>query len=313
MQKVTHGSIIGIGGLGCPALVQLIENWFPNKPLHLQLIDPDVVELSNLNRQILFSRDDLQKSKSECAHEKIKKIVSPWRDDIHITHHKTHITTENIHRVLSSSNFILDCTDDIPCKLLLNSYARIKNKILVYAGVQGTQGVVQRISGSLPCLHCSFGEFTEIDACELGGACRSGGVIGTIAGITAMHQVDELLKALEEATTTEKKGTIITINDIDPPRILEIDIDPLCPNLCGCNPRKKINLSHLTCPKTFLFAKLALEQCKKANYAPPFAEIIFSSEDDLKNVSHSLEQEGNKILHTIVKPEFEQYAVICSV
>ncbi len=196
-KKVYKGAIVGMGGLGCPALICLIESWKYPSSLTLDIYDGDTVELSNLNRQILFTPDDLGKNKAEVATRQLSSLI---RVPEHINLHSKadFCTKEFIEENFYTYDFILDCTDSIPVKLALNATALAHAKILIYAGVEGYNGTAILIHPSGPCLESIFGTFSDEQIRTLGGTCQEAGIVGGAAGLLASLQVELLLSALQK-------------------------------------------------------------------------------------------------------------------
>ena len=114
-------SIIGIGGLGCTAALLLSR-----QGLNLTLIDGDIIEESNLERQILFTKNDLSKPKVEIAKEKIKGFSSV--ETIFDT-----ITEKNVN-LLENSDIILDCTDNMETRQIIDNFCKDKKIPWIYSG-----------------------------------------------------------------------------------------------------------------------------------------------------------------------------------
>jgi len=303
------GAIIGLGGLGCPALLSLIECWPIDLKLTLKLIDNDIVSSSNLNRQILFSSDTIGQRKIDAAQEGLKKYFGELPSFVSLDTYFEKISLDNIDSLLAECDFILDCTDDVEFKMLINHYALFNKKILIYAGVQGFNGIVLPIIPNGPCLNCVFGDFTKEEACELGGSCRAGGVIGSIAGLTALTQVNELMSCLNDKT----KNTEINLHAINSSgviRKISTKINPNCANGCTPNPVKTVDLRAFKCPDTFLYAKLALEKLRSELKNSLEVEFRFGSYQDLENVAQSLEQEGFKRNKKIICKELSEYKLL---
>ena len=298
-------SIIGLGGLGCPALLALISNWNLDQKLNLNLIDDDCISLSNLNRQVLYSSKDVGNKKIDVALENIKKLHPEVLDQINFNKIYSRINSENIHGLLNNSQFILDCTDDVETKILLNSYALKKNKILVYAGVQSYSGIILLIKKGSPCLNCVFGSFNSEEACELGGSCRSGGVLGSIAGLCGYLQALEVINYIN--SPKEFIPQIISINKNADIRKINPSFDASCPNKCSKD-QKTLDLTSFKCPETFLYAKLGLEKIKK-DINIKFCNIIFRNEEDLHNVESSLKIEGYQNISQNIDKSWELFEI----
>lgn len=174
------GGVVGVGALGCVAADLLARSG-----VNLVLIDRDVVSVSDLHRQILFNEKDIGSSKVEKAKEYLSKINS----DIKIKHHNLDWSSKNI-EVLKDCDLILDCTDNLDTKFLLNEFA-VKNKIpLVYGSATKDKGYVFNILPNCPCLNC----FLEGSKALI--TCSSAGVLNYLTSIIGSLQVSQAFKIL---------------------------------------------------------------------------------------------------------------------
>ncbi len=183
-------TVIGLGGLGSIAVEYLARSG-----IKVIGIDRDTVEESNLNRQ-LYSKDDIGKPKTIALKEKLEKEGL----DLEI---KTIDVNQDSVKTLNS-DIVLDCTDNMKTRFLLNDYCH-KNKIpLIYGGGIKEEGMVAVISGS-PCLRCLFPEPDpgSLDTCE------TSGVLNTVTGVVGLIQVTEAVHLLLER---EKDYNLIQID-----------------------------------------------------------------------------------------------------
>ena len=124
--------IVGIGGLGCPLLTYLASAGVNN----IGIVDYDKVELSNLNRQILFNSTDIGKFKVYQAKKKIKKIYNK----IKIKTFKKKISNKNINHILKDYEIICDGTDNFESRYLINDQCKKNKKILISAAISKFDG-----------------------------------------------------------------------------------------------------------------------------------------------------------------------------
>ncbi|PIN87722.1 NAD(P)H-binding protein [Candidatus Woesearchaeota archaeon CG10_big_fil_rev_8_21_14_0_10_32_24] len=160
-QKLQQSAvaIIGIGALGTVATELLARSGIGT----LILIDRDVIELSNLQRQTLFDEADVGRSKAVVAKEKIAQINL----DVKVKTHAIHLNSENI-SVIKEANIILDCTDNMNTRFLINDFCR-KNKIIwIYGAAIKTYGYAMPIFPEGPCLQC-FTENASLETCDTVG------------------------------------------------------------------------------------------------------------------------------------------------
>ncbi|HPS59226.1 MAG TPA: HesA/MoeB/ThiF family protein [Spirochaetota bacterium] len=170
--------IAGAGGLGSPVSLYLAAAGVGR----LIICDMDKVELSNLNRQILYTVDDLNLSKAERAGHRLNSL-NPSTEIITLNK-----KIEDAVDAIKGADLILDCLDSFTSRLFLNSVS-FKNRIpMVHAGVSGYYGQLTFIiPGTTPCLNCFISENTPQS---------SKGITGAMAGITGSMQAIEALKFL---------------------------------------------------------------------------------------------------------------------
>ncbi len=176
--KDSHVVIVGMGGLGCASATYLTAAGVG----HITIVDFDTVELSDLNRQILYWEDEIGERKVVVAQRKLSKLNS----SIQITPVFTKLTEDNIFSVINGAQVILDGTDNVTTRLIVNS-ACVKLKIpYVYAGVSRLRGMITTIiPGQTPCLAC----FRPEGPSGLG-------VLGVTPAIIANLQALEAIKLL---------------------------------------------------------------------------------------------------------------------
>ena len=172
-----HVIIIGVGGIGCPVAQYLVSTGIK----HLTLIDNDIIQLSNLNRQILFNEKDLGEKKVDIAKEKLRFINS--KNNINAISKK--ISKKNISQHLSNSSLVVDTTDNWESMTLVNNYC-VKNSIpLLSASVVGYDGQVilfKNIKNHHLCLNCIYPNQNEPNLPR----CDTVGVLGIAAGLTGL-------------------------------------------------------------------------------------------------------------------------------
>ena len=165
-QKVLRNktvAIIGIGALGTVSSELLARAGIGN----LILIDRDIIEESNLQRQTLFAEEDIGKSKTDAAKKQLIKINSA----INIASHPIHFNPKNT-SLLENADLILDCADNLSARFLINDYCK-KNKLpWIYAAVIKTSGQIMPILPEGPCLSC-FVKETQTETCSAAGVLNS--------------------------------------------------------------------------------------------------------------------------------------------
>jgi len=126
--------IVGIGGLGSPVATYLASSGVSN----IGIVDHDKIDISNLQRQILFNEEDVNKFKVDIAEKKLKKINSK----IKIKKFKTKIDSNNINKIAKQYDLIIDGTDSFKTKLLINDYCYKNKKILICGAISKFDGHV---------------------------------------------------------------------------------------------------------------------------------------------------------------------------
>lgn len=179
-------AIVGLGALGSVS-AELLARAGIGK---LVLIDRDIVELSNLQRQSLYDESDIGKPKAIAAKEKLHKINSEVKIDFFIDD----LNYNNIGKIIGikNINLILDCTDNLETRFLINDFS-VKNKIpFIYSSAVGSKGYVFDVvpDKNNPCLRCFLKDAAQLDTCE------TAGVLNTITHIIPSVQSNEAIKIL---------------------------------------------------------------------------------------------------------------------
>ena len=173
-----HVVIIGIGGIGCPVAQYLVSTGIKN----LTLIDNDIIQLSNLNRQILFSKNDLGKKKVDVAKEKLNAI----NPNNHINTISTMLSEENVFQHLSNVSLVIDTTDNWKSMVLINKHCVKQSIPLLSCSVIGYDGQLILFKNKEKrhlCLNCIYLNQTEANLPR----CDTVGVLGTAAGLTGLN------------------------------------------------------------------------------------------------------------------------------
>lgn len=178
--------IIGAGGLGAPAAMYLAAAGVGT----IGIADSDVVDLSNLQRQIIHSTPDVGKSKVDSARETIQRL----NPDVEVKTYQTFVSASNIMELIRDYDFILDGTDNFPAKFLINDACVLAGKPFCHAGIIQFRGqLMTYVPGRGPCYRCIF------EAPPPKGAiptCKEAGVIGAMAGVIGTLQAMEAVKYL---------------------------------------------------------------------------------------------------------------------
>lgn len=179
--------VAGVGALGTAVAEMLARGGIG----HLHLVDHDVVELSNLQRQTLYEQTDVGAgSKAEIAAEKLRRINS----GVEIVPHVTRVTPENAVELLTGADVVVDAVDNFAAKYALNRSCHDLGLPLVYGALSGSLGVCLAIlPGQTPCLACLYGDEPDRGSSE---TAATAGVIAPIVNIVASLQTAAVLKIL---------------------------------------------------------------------------------------------------------------------
>ena len=177
--------IIGMGGLGCPLLTYLASSGVCN----IGIVDYDKVELSNLNRQILFNTSDVGKFKVNQAKYKISKLYKK----IKIKTFRIKFTKKNIDAIIKKFDIICDGTDNFNTRYLINDYCKKNKKILISAAISKFDGHLFKFNFKKkgPCLRCFMPEQPLEE-----NNCETEGIFAPVAGIIGAFQANEVLKTV---------------------------------------------------------------------------------------------------------------------
>lgn len=186
-EKIANARVlvVGAGGLGCPALQYLAAAGVGK----IGIVDPDIVDISNLQRQILYGTEDLGAPKATAA----KKRLQELNPDITVTAFCEALTTENALGLFSGYDIVIDGTDNFGTKFLINDAAVKLGKTVVHGAIQGFDGHVSVFDATKgPCYRCLY-PAPPTTAVQ---SCAEAGVIGALAGIVGTMQAMETIKAI---------------------------------------------------------------------------------------------------------------------
>src|SRR5207302_4220206 len=218
--------LIGAGGLGSPASLYLAAAGVGK----LGIVDADVVDETNLQRQIAHSTDSLGEPKTDSARRRIESL----NPDVEVVPFRERLTSENVERILEPGwDVIVDGADNFPTRYLVNDASVWHDIPVVHGSIYRFEGQVTVLKpGDGPCYRCLF---PQPPPPELAPSCAEGGVLGVLPGIIGSLQASEALKLalgigeplvgrllLFDALTTE-------VNEVTLRR------DPSCA-VCGAHP-----------------------------------------------------------------------------
>jgi len=179
--KRSHIVIVGLGGLGCTALMQLACSGIG----HISIIDSDTVDISDLNRQVLHWHDDIGKKKVTSAADKIARL----NPSIKVTPVCTRIIEDNVRNVIKQADAVLDAVDNYDTRYILNKACVAEEIPFIHGTVHGLYGQVTTIiPGKTPCFNCFYPtKREEISPLP---------IFGTIAACIATIQCIEVIKLI---------------------------------------------------------------------------------------------------------------------
>lgn len=185
--KASSVLLIGTGGLGCPAALYLAAAGVGR----IGLVDPDVVDRSNLQRQILHSEDRVGQSKLESAAIRLREVAPNVELDLH----PTYFTPDNAIELMSRYDVIVDGSDNFPTRFLSNDVAFFLKKPNVYASIFRFDGQVTVFAPHLggPCYRCLLPSMPAPGAVP---SCNEAGVLGVLPGVIGSIQAMETIKLL---------------------------------------------------------------------------------------------------------------------
>lgn len=217
--------VIGTGGLGAPIALYLAAAGVGT----IGLVDYDVVEESNLQRQIIHGIRDIGRPKTASARDSIKAI----NRGVQVVTHQQSLNSENALAILDDYDIIVDGTDNFPTRYLVNDAAVFLGKPLVYGSIYQFDGQVSVFDAKHgPCYRCVN---PTPPPPELVPSCAEGGVLGVLPGLVGTLQATEVLKLIIGGAEP-LIGRLLLVDawssHFDE---LTISKDPQCP-VCGANP-----------------------------------------------------------------------------
>ena len=217
--------IVGVGGLGSPAALHLASAGIGT----LGLIDFDAVEISNLHRQVIYRTPDLGRPKAAVAAERLKAVYP----DMLVECFQERLSPANLAQIFPRFDFIIDGTDRIASKYLVNDGGVLCGVPFSHAGVTGFHGqtmtVIPRRSACFRCLFPTPPPEGEIPTCQ------EAGIIGALAGSIGLLQALEALKYILRVGTLLTNRLMIYDALLWQWRTVQLSPDRQCP-LCGEQP-----------------------------------------------------------------------------
>ena len=245
---------VGAGGLGSPATLYLAAAGVGC----LGIVDSDAVELSNLHRQILHSTLDVGRAKSVVAEERLRAL----NPEVAVESHRERLTRHNALELIGSYDLVLDGTDNLVTRYLVNDACVFLGKANFYGAVLRFEGQASVFAPHRngPCYRCLFPEPPPPGAAP---TCVEAGVLGVVPGIIGLLQATEALKWILGAGES-LLGRLLLFDALTTRfREIRVQRDPRCP-VCGPHP----TITELT---------EAAHECA----APPSAEALAPGPDEV--------------------------------
>jgi adenylyltransferase/sulfurtransferase len=214
--------LVGMGGLGSPAALYLAAAGVGT----MGLVDFDTVELSNLQRQVIHTTDDLGKSKVQSAKETIQAI----NPDVQVREHEERLSIDNVMEIISDYDLIVDGTDNFPTRFLLNDACVMGKKPIVYGAIFRFEGQVSVFASDQgPCYRCLIPEMPPPGSVP---RCQEAGVLGILPGIIGALQATEAIKLIL-GVGRPLMGRLLLFDALDMEmREMKLRKNPKCP-ACG--------------------------------------------------------------------------------
>ncbi|MFQ6010669.1 MAG: molybdopterin-synthase adenylyltransferase MoeB [Nitrososphaerales archaeon] len=229
-KKLKSSSVllIGSGGLGSPLGIYLSAAGIGR----LGLVDFDVVDFSNLHRQIIYTEKDVGRKKLEVAQERLLEV----NPNVRIETHPERLTSDNALELFANYDVIVDGTDNFPTRYLVNDACVLSGKPNVYGSIfrfEGQLSVFDTARG--PCYRCLYPEPPDPG---LVPSCAEGGVLGVLPGVIGCMQAVEVIKLLL-GKGEPLIGRLVVFDALKmQQRQFKLRKDPNCP-VCGKSPTVK--------------------------------------------------------------------------
>jgi len=217
---------VGAGGLGCPALLYLAAAGIGK----IGIIDADRVDISNLQRQVLFRNEDQGKAKVTAAKDRLLEL----NPEISVETHEMRFDAENAFDILNDYDMVIDGTDNFSSKYLINDAAVMCGLPVIYGSVTGFEGYLSVFSSKLgPCYRCIY----PAPPASFVPNCAEAGVIGALTGIIGSMQALEAIKlAVADDRLVPLIGKLLIIDAATmATKELRVLKNPQCP-ICSATP-----------------------------------------------------------------------------
>src|SRR4051812_40094562 len=218
----------GAGGLGAPAALYLAAAGVGT----IGLVDADVVDASNLQRQVIHNTKRIGTPKVDSAAETIQGL----NPDVRVVKFQERLTSENVDRIFDQFDIVVDGCDNFPTRYLVNDASVMKRKPVVHGSIFRFEGQVTTfVPYEGPCYRCLY---PEPPPPHLAPSCQEAGVLGVLPGMIGVIQATEAVKlVLKQGQPLT--GRLLTYDSLSMSfRTLKLRRDPNCP-MCGSHPTIK--------------------------------------------------------------------------
>ncbi|MCX6596496.1 MAG: molybdopterin-synthase adenylyltransferase MoeB [Acidobacteria bacterium] len=276
--------LVGTGGLGSPMALYLAAAGIGT----IGLVDFDVVDRTNLQRQVIHGTKDIGRKKIDSAEESLKDI----NPNVVVVRHEVALNSENALDIVAQYDIVADGTDNFPTRYLVNDACVLLNKPNVYGSIfrfEGQASVFAMEDG--PCYRCLY---PEPPPPGLVPSCAEGGVLGILPGVVGLIQATEVVKLIL-GKGTSLKGRLVLYDALNMKfRELKLRRNPECP-ACG---------DHRTITKLIDYQEFC------GIPAQPETPVVDLSEIDPVEVKARIDRGDNFILIDVREPHEYQIAKI---
>lgn len=296
--KKSSAIIIGAGGLGCPVAVYLAAGGFGR----LGLVDDDVVEASNLHRQILHNIHKI----GELKVESIKQAVLDINPNVQVDLHPVKMRRDNAVRLIQDYDMVIDATDNLLTRYMISDACVVAKKPLISGAALGMDGqmTVYNYDKDTPCFRCLFPKPPPSAAV---GSCSENGVLGVVPGVIGVQQAMEAVK-IGSGLGPSHAGKMLLF-DGQLGRIRQVTLSKRRANCEACGPESNLG-PQLVDYESFCKVGCATEQSAPQILAPEeritpehYCEILKSNRPhvliDVRPLAHS---EVSRFAHALQIP-----------
>jgi len=220
--KAAKVLVVGTGGLGSPLCLYLAAAGIGS----IGLVDFDVVDQSNLQRQVIYSVRDVGRPKLEAAKDRILEL----NPNVKVESHETRLTSENALEIIKDYDLVVDGTDNFPTRYLVNDACVLLGKVNVYGSIFRFEGQISVFDAKHgPCYRCLY---PEPPPPGMVPSCAEGGVLGILPGVVGTIQAVETIKTIL-GKGESLVGRLLLFDALNMTfRELKLKKNPNCP-ICG--------------------------------------------------------------------------------